>query len=244
MRWRTYFVFGGVMITCLSAVSVFLGTDCKEFQVVILTAILGIIGSGVYAITRLINKRVSDENAFSCCFTDHGPPEEHEISPLDFYSIPKGEKPHYLKIVCKHVYPIGACSIRFITKEEVSKRKGETPENIKSDICITEIEKVLPIDIFLPTHTIAKIDNQIGGWAISFSPPITPGKGKSIFLKMRVLANKVGWSGKISFEGFDNTNAPLYARADARIVDSLSVATPYYVSVKPSWTTGSALKQS
>ncbi len=211
---------------------------------VIGTLIAGLIGWIALKAYSAIARMFKRKSSFSCCFTNHGPPGETDFPSFNFYEIQNGTSSKYVKVTCSYGIQIAQFGLRFITPEEMSKRSiaPRIPENIQSDIYILAIEKVLPLDLFTPQHQITYIDDQCGGWTINIVPPVQLANGKPIYIKFTVRAEKIGWSGKISFEGINEQTDRCYAESDAKIIYTSS-EDDEYASIAPAYITFDAFNQ-
>jgi hypothetical protein len=198
-------------------------------ETMINTVVAGLIVAGVAWIGAYVLsscRAILKDNMFDICFTEGQ--GETEIDRMSFHSIPCGRSEHWVKIVTSIGLDLTDCNIRFFSVDGLTK---QPPENLSSTIQILTAN-VSPEIILQGVKSIQTKDRS-GGIDIKFSPAYVWGKGKALFLRIDVVANAT-WTGKISFQGYDNEKHPRYARADVRVIDT---ATTPYIPAFPSTST-------
>jgi hypothetical protein len=160
---------------------------------------------------------VSKQNMFTIFFVDHDPPGSTEIAPWNFYSIPRGQSEHWVKVVTAEGLLLSDVNLRFLSAEEAAAPPGNAPASIAPIIEIADVRVTKEIE--QQGHTVNRTKDRHGGIDLKFRPPYVWGTGRAIFLQISVDA-KEAWSGQISFRGYDKDYHPRYTRADARVIDS------------------------
>jgi hypothetical protein len=178
-------------------------------------------GIGLYIRGKL--SELAKKQMFSCCFTDHDPPQSSEMFRFDFYPIPIGLYHHWLKIITSEGLNLTDFNVRFLSKEEAERDPADrtrAPEDITSIIRVKSIE--LTPEILAQGVKATQTADRHGGIDIKLDPPYAFATKRALFLLIEVEATEL-WSGKLSFLAYDKELNPRYARTDVSITDKAQI---------------------
>jgi len=166
-------------------------------------------------------------NLFKVDFVDQPPPGEREVDRWRPRPIPVGQSEHLFRVIPSEGLKLQKFNVRFIDTAELAAGPGEPLIDVRRTILISEID-LMP-ELALEGIDGKMFDDKRGGITVVVAPPLDIAANEPLFLLLRVLAAKDGWSGKISFRARDPEGVRRHARKDVVIS---GVATPQTFKLK------------
>lgn len=201
---------GLVLMSCFVSSAEFLGSP--ECLLGWLTFTGGVL-FGIWKFLSWLHKSISAWNTFALFFIDHGPPGQTRLDWGFTHAIPLGRQERWVEILFNRGLPLSRFNVRFVP---LTARPGDPPTDV------SEIIQILEIHLGQQTNHVqagisAMVHDQHGGIDIVLNRPVTIGTGRSLFLRLELVAKQI-WTGRISFQTLDDENEPRDAQKEINIV--------------------------